>query len=1026
MTTQAGIFYRSSPDPAQPGNSGTVLRRLELESVDMPVWVVDVGARVALTQTFRNPPSPTGRATGRAKYVFPLPARASVCAFELERGDGRGVRGEARERAEAEEVFGRAVREGREAGLVEWVTDDVFTISVGSVPSGMSVVTRLVFVMDLLDEGIRDHIRLQLPTAVAPRYGPAPAAILDASSASASPGETRLTIRVDVQTSEEILALRSPTHPITLLRYKTRSGRRSTRRMSASWASPEFLAGDFVLSIHARGLDAPRCFASRHPTDAHGAVAMHLTLVPTFSGSAPRAVRAQEYVFVVDRSGSMGGAPMETAKRTLAVLLRALPARETRFNVVSFGSHVDGLWPQSVVYAEETLGRGIAHVESMGADYGGTEMANALRFALDRRDTSRPTAVFFLTDGGVTDVQGPADVVKAAVQASASTPAAPLRVFVLGIGPEVSSDVCERIARAGEGECLFALHAEEITGRCARLLNAGRTRTVESVEVDWNCDARKRRTRAGGVRFDSAASVGGGDVQQAPHQITRVFPDMRLAVSALTTFDAVPKNIRLHARFRVHQQGAMGNGEEQETVELDVPVTEIIPFSKNHDTSDSADVPLLHALAARRLITEIEENRTPPPRIKPDVPTDPATVRPEPTLEEAKRAAVVHLGVRYQLASKYTSFVAVDEGTARSRVPAGGRSRFSFGRSMLARRLGLQKQKRNDESASSSDWEDSAGAAGPDGSGDDLLGGILDGLTNLAYGAWTMAFGPPYADTSAPPVGSDRGRLPGGLGDINGDTESVAFSFRTESSGARTTQHRYSDASGSDSASVRTFSTLSSLTGSSSSSRWTRSRTPSPPRHLHIDDDPVGRVPSPVFGPINLAPSHIARHHHLHTQPPPQTHPPPAHPRTPLAPSAQTLLALQSFDGSFPPSTCTPHLAAALGHPALARRTRFPADRRVSERVWATVLALVWVCRALARAGEDELGEVVRVKGVEWLEESGEVVVSDNKKGEGRGSGGRGDADVSGKWELEALLREAEAAVGENEEEDGAIVSGQA
>src|SRR5882757_2621398 len=168
--------------------------------------------------------------------------------------------------------------------------------------------------MDLLDDGRPDHIRLQLPMAIFPRYGEIPQAMIDASTANA---RTRVQIAVDVQTSDVIREIRSPTHPISLMRYKSRTGRKSERRMSATWSSTTFLDQDFVLTVHARGLDQPRCFAEVDPRRGD-TIAMQLLFVPKFK--MPR-VPSQEYIFVIDHSGSMSRNPMETAERTLEILL---------------------------------------------------------------------------------------------------------------------------------------------------------------------------------------------------------------------------------------------------------------------------------------------------------------------------------------------------------------------------------------------------------------------------------------------------------------------------------------------------------------------------------------------------------------------------------------------------------------------------------------------------------------------------------------------------------------------------------
>ena len=339
-----------------------------------------MSSRIVLTQTFYNP---SDKPTGRAKYVFPLPSNAAVCAFELELEDGQVIVGEIKEKEEAAQTFTHAVEQGKVVALVERVTDDskhylpcidcrsrcipcrtVFTISVGSIPATTRVMARLTvcipfiailleqltscmkFVMDIMHEALTDHIRLQLPMYIAERYGSPPAAILDASTADS---RTRVHINVDVQTSEVIYAIRSPTHRIVLRHYKGRSGRISQRRMSAVWQSLEFLSSDFVIIIQAEGLDKPRCFAEVLHVETEDSqeftVAMQLTLVPKFQ--TPK-IPSQEYIFVIDRSGSMEYEnKIETAKKTLTMLLRLLPSTQTTFNIFSFGSQVDGLWEHS-------------------------------------------------------------------------------------------------------------------------------------------------------------------------------------------------------------------------------------------------------------------------------------------------------------------------------------------------------------------------------------------------------------------------------------------------------------------------------------------------------------------------------------------------------------------------------------------------------------------------------------------------------------------------------------------------------
>ncbi|KAG8219177.1 VIT domain-containing protein, partial [Butyriboletus roseoflavus] len=118
----------------------TVLECLPLEEVTVKAWVVDISSRIVLSQTFYNP---SDEPTGRAKYVFPLPANAAVCAFELELEDGSVIIGEVKEKEEAALTFTRAVEQGKPTALVERVTDDIFTMSVGSIPATTRVTVYL-------------------------------------------------------------------------------------------------------------------------------------------------------------------------------------------------------------------------------------------------------------------------------------------------------------------------------------------------------------------------------------------------------------------------------------------------------------------------------------------------------------------------------------------------------------------------------------------------------------------------------------------------------------------------------------------------------------------------------------------------------------------------------------------------------------------------------------------------------------------------------------------------------------------
>ncbi|KAG1789555.1 uncharacterized protein HD556DRAFT_1311315 [Suillus plorans] len=907
MTRYPGIVYRSLDQR---------LLHLPLQEVDVRVWMVDVSAKVMVYQTFENE---SESPTSRAKYVFPLPANAAICAFELEHANGHVITGVAKEKPEAAEAFHGAMDAGMSAGSVE-----IFTLSVGSIPARQKVTARLTFVMNLFDEARQDHICLRLPMTIAKRYGETPAALLNAPT---TDERTRVHITVDVQTSDVIQGIRSPTHRISPpQRYRKHAATKPERRMTARWSSTTFLDRDFVLTVHALGLNEPRCFAEVHPQRAD-TIAMQLSFVPKFE--MPR-VAPQEYIFVVDRSSSMIGAPMETVKRTLGMLFHLLPDSDTTFNIFS---EVDGMWETSMPFNAKNMQYAISNIQAIQANNSGTEFAHILQLAVASRDRNRPTIIFVLTGGGVhpgvkplgmfarcrrvvTQVLSrvkhlkpssdsnvglmspeallelmmrqsstnpdPFEVVSAAVDSC--RPNAPLKLFTLWIGEHVASAACERLARSSGGECLLAVEAEDMIRKCARLLTAGRTGVIESVVVDWH-----------GSGNPPAINFSPYPIQQVPHRITKIFPEMRLNVFAITTFRLIPPEIRL----RVKVEGLT------RVLELVVPVTVVKQPFKD-------EPPLLHTLAAQELIKHLAEGRIPLPR--PVAPT---------TNEEVQKMAIVQLGLEYQLASQYTSFVTIE-----TRREMEG-SRLHWTASVESSRQ--QHYNAFPPSITSDAPEDYAlGMDMP------MVQTVLDNLSRAVDTVFDF-FTPDAALTH-----SRRQSFPGTY-----YSTAQSRSSLLSSQGAHLFHH--------DNSSTNTFSTLSSLEGSSTNCQCTHSRSSSP---LRPSADSIQRIPSPVFGSTRNACLRVRLPGRAVVS---DSCPPP------VPKEVYALILLQGYDGSF---TSSPQLEALLGVEILEKA----ADLQVNENVWATAVVVAYLRHHLG--AQPDFLHVLLSKPLEYVERKGKRLLA--------------------------------------------------
>ncbi|KAI0634382.1 hypothetical protein C8Q77DRAFT_1055509 [Trametes polyzona] len=578
---------------------------LPLDSVSIDAFILDVSALVTMTQGYRTRFS-NGRLTD-ARYIFPIPEGASVCAFKMELSDGSTVSGVVKDTEKAKKVFQDAVSQGEWAGLAYEITADVFAISVGAIPAGQHVKVEISYATTVPDDesDLLNQIRFAIPTFIGKqRYGAAPREL---SQGLSSHDKATLSLKATVQLTSRIIGITSPSHEVDV-----EPSRRIQSRPAPLYGTtvklrnPARFDRDVVLSIQAEKLDAPRCVAEVDETAR--TVALSLTIVPRFA--APT-VQSQEYIFVVDRSGSMGvDGRIEYARDALGHLVKSLPTENTSFNIVSFGSDHSSLWDTCVAYDWNSVQQAEKHIATMSANMGGTEVGQVLQWVFNNRGGSRNTAVIVLTDG---DAQQVISLVTHAVQSAAAQSSA-LRVFCLGIGDGAAPALCEGIARAGNGVCFMTTRNESIKDRSSRLLLAAQTRprgSASEITIDWGYNS-------------------------APPRIPNLYPGNRFLVSAiLTNTVAVPEKVRLSGRL------PDGSSVRLPSVRVSHTVARM----------EDGRPPLLHTLAAHRIVRTLEDG---------DLDAFGLSDAGDKSLrDEMVQAAVVEYGVRYSLATRFTSFVAV-------------------------------------------------------------------------------------------------------------------------------------------------------------------------------------------------------------------------------------------------------------------------------------------------------------------------------------------------------------------------------
>jgi Ca-activated chloride channel family protein len=184
----------------------------------------------------------------------------------------------------------------------------------------------------------------------------------------------------------------------------------------------------------------------------------------------------RDVVYVVDTSGSMGGASIEQAKSALRDALGRLTSAD-RFNVIQFNSWTSSLYPTPMPFTTRAYDEALRWVDGLTST-GGTEMEPAIRAAL-----AQPVAegylrqVVFLTDGGVADETGLFATIKHGLGSA--------RLFTIGIGAAPNSHFMRKAAQFGRGTYTHIGNTAEVATAMTALFDKLDRVALADVLVDW-------------------------------------------------------------------------------------------------------------------------------------------------------------------------------------------------------------------------------------------------------------------------------------------------------------------------------------------------------------------------------------------------------------------------------------------------------------------------------------------------------------------------------------------------------------
>lgn len=574
---------------------------MPLTAFDVELQVLDHAVLATYTQTFANPVQECLEVT----YSFPVRPKASIAAMRAE-VDGRLVVGRVVEKAAARDQYEEARAQRKAAALLEKATGDVVRLSIGQISPGSQVVVQVELVWELGHLG-GGTLRLGVPMLVGPRY---PLGVIDMEEAivldeaGQGPGTAPFSLHAQVSVASPLLEIKSPTHAALQVSL-------DGCEAEAALSLPAMPDSEIVVLLEVAEVTPARCWLEADEENEDQGV-LYSVVYPEEASlqhlwPSPEATTLpKEFVFLLDRSGSMQGAQIQKAAVALQLFLRSLPLG-CYFDIVGFGSRWSSLFGGSRPYNAETLRIASEHVQHVKADLGGTELMGPLTALLSQP----PHAGFerrlvLLTDGQVCNTAAVLEFVRNNAKAT--------NIYTVGIGNGVSHELVEGLAEASGGSAEFAAGSEAVDAIVVRQLS----RAMKPMAP------RLTQVSFPGLRFGALSPAALSERRGIGHPQGICCRGDRVVVGATIVqglSDISCSDFQLHFVRGDGQQGS-----------LSLPAVRLPPRGQ------------LRKIVGKALIDDAS-----------------TYLRPQLSAQERQRQEqiIVDLGVDFQLATRYTSFIAI-------------------------------------------------------------------------------------------------------------------------------------------------------------------------------------------------------------------------------------------------------------------------------------------------------------------------------------------------------------------------------
>ncbi|XP_059188420.1 von Willebrand factor A domain-containing protein 5B1 [Centropristis striata] len=184
-----------------------------------------------------------------------------------------------------------------------------------------------------------------------------------------------------------------------------------------------------------------------------------------------------EFIFLIDRSGSMSGTNINRVKDAMVVILKSL-VPGCLFNIVGFGSTFKSLFTTSQNYEEDALALACEYIRKIRADMGGTNILAPLNWILRQPMFSgHPRLLFLLTDGAVSNTGKVIELVRSHARY--------IRCFTFGIGQNACRRLVQGLATVSKGTAEFLADGERLQPKMIKSLKKTMSPVLSDISIEW-------------------------------------------------------------------------------------------------------------------------------------------------------------------------------------------------------------------------------------------------------------------------------------------------------------------------------------------------------------------------------------------------------------------------------------------------------------------------------------------------------------------------------------------------------------